>query len=500
MSDSSLACEEEKDEISSLVYFAPGPLPMSSAAALAMSKPLIAPRVPEFKKVIQSVREKLFDRIFSKSESEYDFEKWELPIPIVGSGTTAVEAMLRSFCRIDIGISKVCVISNGFFGERWIKAISRMTEIDGKHLKLSWGQSFSLEKIKIHFIENNINAVVIVANETSTGLLNPIEQVSTLASSLGIFCFIDAVSAVGVHTKNGVSTFTPVGDAFAFGANKGLRGPTGIGFVCIKKKLLLNAKSATATVQQPPLSLDIISAALALKNDGYCIFTPNMSAFYALDVILNEPSSIPAFTPQEISQLFLCEPFFSDVLQTQQQSPFIVTLRSPSLSFPSYLSNKGFVVHPGKGLLKGSAFQICLLSPALLESETVTRLNLACIRNEPSCLPIPTQLIFSEGGTIDIPDTEMVMITLPHALKTFKPVFPFELPNMLHVTLFTWDKTQSSKSHILNPLGCDWNEVNGILVIPQNCKILRGNFIWVQFIALLDKMAEKGEIFYYHHV
>lgn len=111
-----------------------------------------------------------------------------------GSGSLGLDACIGNSLSPD---DKIIVISNGFFGERLIEIATnyrqRIVTLPG-----SWGKPINLNKLK-EIIRFNLDAklIALVHHETSTGMINPVEEVGFIGKKYGIPVMVDAVSSIG---------------------------------------------------------------------------------------------------------------------------------------------------------------------------------------------------------------------------------------------------------------------------------------------------------------
>src|SRR6478736_5170245 len=109
-----------------------------------------------------------------------------------GSGTAAVESILSSV--IDNGT--VVIINNGPYGERMCK-IAEIYGLNYLEYKSSAQQAIDMNDLKIFIkkISTNVSYLALVHCETSTGLLNDIEQIGEFCAVKNIEMIVDAMSS-----------------------------------------------------------------------------------------------------------------------------------------------------------------------------------------------------------------------------------------------------------------------------------------------------------------
>jgi len=110
------------------------------------------------------------------------------------SGSGVMEASIRNAVSKN---GKVLVTIIGAFGERYAKVV----EANGRKaikLEFEWGKPVDIEKVKeILDNETDIEAVTVTHNETSTGVLNPLEDIAKVVKKYNKLLFVDAVSSMG---------------------------------------------------------------------------------------------------------------------------------------------------------------------------------------------------------------------------------------------------------------------------------------------------------------
>ncbi len=163
----------------------PGPTPIPNKVQLAMNQDMISHRTEEF---VQLYRETT-NRVKPVFGTKQDI----LLLP--SGGTAALEAAAVN--TVSRG-EEVVVITVGAFGDYFVS----ICENHGFHvhkLEKSWGEACTEEDL-IEFLKplKNIKAVFATYNETSTGILNPIEKLAQVVRTHTVALFIvDGVSCLG---------------------------------------------------------------------------------------------------------------------------------------------------------------------------------------------------------------------------------------------------------------------------------------------------------------
>lgn len=113
---------------------------------------------------------------------------------LVGSGTCGLEAAINTMYSAG---EKVLVLNNGFFGDRLIQ-LARAHHLEVIEVRADWGKPIAPDEVERRLVEGrDITGMIAVHHETSTGVLNPIQELGNLAKRYGIAFVVDAVSSLG---------------------------------------------------------------------------------------------------------------------------------------------------------------------------------------------------------------------------------------------------------------------------------------------------------------
>lgn len=165
--------------------FCPGPVHVARNVKQAAHYEMCH-REREFSTLLKQLNENVLSLFEIKHKELY------YPVIITGSSTAANEAVISSIA----GKKDVLIITNGEFGDRLFK----ITKIHSKKthlLDFGWTNKISLRKVEDYVKKHNIKVIAMAHHETSTGLLNPIEEIGRIAHKHGATYFVDAVSSVG---------------------------------------------------------------------------------------------------------------------------------------------------------------------------------------------------------------------------------------------------------------------------------------------------------------
>ena len=168
--------------ISEIVNLSTGPVAISSQVMNAFSEPPISHRSAAFKK--------LYNKTTDLLSNTFHVKKTFL---LTGSGTLANEVMLQEIKHID---GKGLILSNGEFGERLIEQ-ARRNNLNFITNQTNWGRSFNINEIKGTILRNSVKWILFSHCETSTGVINDLDQLIGLAKSCNCLGFVDCMSTVG---------------------------------------------------------------------------------------------------------------------------------------------------------------------------------------------------------------------------------------------------------------------------------------------------------------
>jgi aspartate aminotransferase-like enzyme len=241
----------------------PGPTPVPDSVLRVTSSQPIGHRSQELSKSLRVA----IDEMKWLGETKNDL------FVFTASGTGAMEAAIANTINPgDVVLSLVC----GVFGERWTK-IAAAYGAQVEKLSVTPGSAISVAAVKERLAKDTsktIKAVTITHNETSTGVINDLEQIVKLVSDHGALSIVDAVTSFGAAhlpiDKWGV-------DILVTGSQKALMLPPGLSFIFISEK----AFAASAKCKTPRFYFDFERNRKSFNADT-TPFTPNVSLILGL--------------------------------------------------------------------------------------------------------------------------------------------------------------------------------------------------------------------------
>ncbi len=168
--------------------FTPGPVNVAQNVREAICKEDICHREVDFDRLLQSIEKKILPIFGARETNDYR------AVFITGSGTAANEAILSSV----VGDKNILILSNGEFGDR-LHNISKILNKNTSVLEFGWGEKLDLDEIEAHLKKHSIDIVAMVHHETSSGMLNSLEEVGALSKKNGAMFIVDCVSSAGAE-------------------------------------------------------------------------------------------------------------------------------------------------------------------------------------------------------------------------------------------------------------------------------------------------------------
>lgn len=162
----------------------PGPSMVPPSVLAAMAAPLVGHLDPAFLGLMDR-SQVLLRHVFETSN--------RLTIPISGTGSAAMEAAVANM--VEPG-DDVLVCASGYFGLR-IAEMARRYGGQVRTIEKPWGQVFGADEVAAALDEHPARIVAIVHAETSTGALQPLDEIPAIVHARGGLLIVDAVTSLG---------------------------------------------------------------------------------------------------------------------------------------------------------------------------------------------------------------------------------------------------------------------------------------------------------------
>jgi len=334
------------------LLFSPGPLTTSATVKGAMLRDL-GSLDSEFLATVHNIRMRLLDL------GPYPREDYEC-ILMQGSGTFVVESVISSAIPRN---GKLLVLVNGAYGRR-IAQTARVHGIPLDVFEVAENKKFTAELVAEYLATaSGITHVAVVHCETTSGMLNQVEEIGHVVHAAGASYIVDAMSSFGAVPIDMVGSHI---DFLVSSANKCIEGVPGFGFVLANRRALDSAKGNART-----LSLDLYDQWAGMEADGHFRFTPPIHTILAFEQALNELDEEGGVSARgeryRQNHVTLCRGMkalgFEIYLANEDQSFIITSFRypaNPAFQFADFyerLWTLGFAIYPGK-LSYESCFRI----------------------------------------------------------------------------------------------------------------------------------------------
>lgn len=360
----------------------PGPATTTDTVKLAQVVPDICPRENEFGAVMEFISKGITEIVGNNDEYT--------TVLFGGSGTAAVESIISSVVSDE---DILLIINNGAYGQRMcnIADIYNLKYIEFKSSNCSSiNMNYLKEVIEVfnsedkNYISNNIDKLFnytndilnegivinnfdkkdigkykikllsVIHHETTTGLLNNIEEIGSLCRENNIDMIVDAMSSfagIPIDMKKMNIKY------LASSSNKCIQGMAGVSFVIANKEALIKTKN----VKPRNLYLNLYDQYSFFKDNYQMRFTPPVQILYALKqaIIEAKEETIEKRNERyekccEILWRGLDELNLKRLVDDENASKLLTTIIEPENpkynfnEFHDYLYNRGFTIYPGK--------------------------------------------------------------------------------------------------------------------------------------------------------
>lgn len=344
------------ENIARKILLNPGPATTADTVKMAQVVPDICPREEEFIEVMREIRDELTKIAGGLLDTH-------TTILFGGSGTAVMDAAINS--AVPPG-KAVAVVVNGAYGQR-LADIARAYQISVREIKGDWYQPISVETVKEVVADPDVGALAFVHHETTTGLLNPLEELTRIGKEAGCTVIVDAISSfagIPINLSN-----IPV-DFLLSTSNKCIQGMAGLGFVIAQRDAMEKIKSYSPRSYY----LNLWQQYENFERTGETRFTPPVQVAYALRQAIKELEEEGGVVARHRRYLKnydalrhgLTKMGFEFVIAPVNESGILMTVKEPS--DPSFnftalhdrLLECGFTIYPGK-LTQEKTFRLAIM-------------------------------------------------------------------------------------------------------------------------------------------
>lgn len=249
--------------------FIPGPIEVSTETLQAMAQPMMGHRSKDF--------QALYGRVMPLLQQTFGTT---LPVFISTSSAWGVmEGSVRNLVA-----KKVLNCCCGAFSDKWYD-VSLSCGKQAEALKVEWGQAITAEMIDERLSAGGFDAVTLVHNETSTGVLNPLADIAKLIRTKypDVMLITDTVSSFSAVP----TPFDELGlDVMLLGTQKALAMPPGMALFAISDRALERAK----TIKDRGYYFDFVE----FRKNADNLMTPStpvIPLIFALEQMMNQIAS-----------------------------------------------------------------------------------------------------------------------------------------------------------------------------------------------------------------
>jgi aspartate aminotransferase-like enzyme len=333
------------------IILAPGPTPIPPEVLLAQGSPLVYHRGPGFGALMRDVTARL--------KELYRTETADVLL-MTSSGTGGLESAVQNVLSSG---DEVVVPLAGFFAERW-RDLAAAHGLTVRTVDHEWGTRVDPSRVAEELAARPAKAVLLTQSETSTGVIQPIEELARVAKDAGALVVVDVVSSLGAvpFDFDGWGIDVAVG-----GSQKALSASPGIAFVAISER----AWEAHAAATLPRYYFDwSIYRRYASLPDPENPWTPAISVMQGLHAALElyfQDGVEAALRRHELLSRAVKEgaralglDLFGEGLDRNWT---VTAIRAPEGTDADTISDRmrsdfGCVIAPGQGPLKGKVFRI----------------------------------------------------------------------------------------------------------------------------------------------
>jgi aspartate aminotransferase-like enzyme len=333
------------------IILAPGPTPIPPEVLLAQGSPLVYHRGPGFGDLMRDVTGRLKE-LYRTNAADV--------LLMTSSGTGGLESAVQNLFSPG---DDVLVPLAGFFSERW-KNLATALGLTVHVVEHGWGSKIDPSKVADALAARPVKAVLLTHSETSTGVIQPVEELARVANDAGAMVVVDVVSSLGAvpfeFDRWGI-------DAAVGGSQKALSASPGIAFVAISGRAWEAHGQATLPRYYFDWSIYRRFAELPHPENPW---TPAISVMQGLQAALElyfEDGVDAALRRHELLSRAVKEgvkalglDLFGEGLDTNWT---VTAIRAPEGIDADTISDRmrsdfACVIAPGQGPLKGKVFRI----------------------------------------------------------------------------------------------------------------------------------------------
>ena len=328
--------------------FIPGPVQVSAKTFAAFCQPMIGHRSGDFKKLYASIHPRLQELYQTKQ-------------PVFLS-TSSAWGVMEGAIRNLVGSGKVLNCMCGAFSDKWFD-VSKKCGKEAVALQVEWGQPIRGAQLRALLQQGGFDAVTLIHNETSTGVMSPIEEIAEVMRDFPeTLLIVDSVSSFSVlplpMDELGI-------DVLLTGSQKALAMPPGLALFSASAKAFARAETVKGRgyyfdfiefkknqEQDMTPSTPSISHIYALQSKLDDIFTEGVAARHARHAELND--MVHGWVRRHGFDFFAPEGYRSKSLTCVANNRGI----DVAALLKNLKDRHGFIIDGGYGKIKGTTFRL----------------------------------------------------------------------------------------------------------------------------------------------
>ena len=333
----------------------PGPSPVNPRVLQALSLPVIGHLDPAFLKIMDETMAMLRELFQTKNR---------LALPMSGTGSAGMETCFVNLVEPD---DAVLIGVSGVFGTRMVDVAQRCgAQVDT--VEAEWGTALDPAQFDAALAKKRFKLVAVVHAETSTGVLQPLDEISRLVHEHDSLLVVDAVTSLGGAP---IEVDASGIDACYSGTQKCLSCPPGLSPVTFNERAIEVVRKRKTKVQSWYLDLSMIEKYWG--NERVYHHTAPVSMNYALHealrIVLEEGLESSWTRHRQVHDVFIREMRRLEIEPAVLESiraPMINSIRIPEGVDDAKVRQRlydEFDIEIGAGLgpLKGKIWRVGLM-------------------------------------------------------------------------------------------------------------------------------------------
>ncbi len=336
--------------------FIPGPVDVSEDVLEKMSTPMIGHRTKEASELQKSISLKLQKLMYTDN----------VIILSTSSGSGLMETGIRSLTK-----KRAAVFSVGAFGDRWYD-MAVGNNVPADLFKSEAGKPTTPEMVKKALETGKYDVVTVTHNETSSGIMNPVEEIGKVVSQYpDVLFLVDAVSSLGGQK---IETDKSDIDMLITSTQKCLGLPAGLAIASVSERAYNRAK----TVEFRGFYFDLVKLYEKVIKSYQYPSTPSLEHMFALDYQLTkvldkeglknrferhlEGANFVREWAEEHFELFAEEGYRSNTVTCIKN-----TIGFSVKELNEKLAERGFMISNGYGPFKDITFRIAHMAETTIQ-------------------------------------------------------------------------------------------------------------------------------------